>query len=142
LAAIAELTRAGIPVGALAAPMIPGLNDHEAPAILHAVRAAGAVQAGYVLLRLPHALRELFSAWLEQHFPDKKTKVLGRLRDSRGGKLYDSRWGTRMRGEGAIADMVEQVFERAYRKEKFPGPPELSTAAFRRPNETPAMLFE
>ena len=95
------MAKAGVPVGVLVAPMIPGLNDHEMPAILTAAKQAGARFAGYVSLRLPHALKDLFEQWLERHFPEKKAKVLSRVRDMRGGKLNDSRFGSRMRGEGA-----------------------------------------
>jgi len=141
LDAIAELSRAGIPVKVLTAPVIPGLNDHELPAILAAARQAGAVDAGFVMLRLPYALKDLFTNWLAQHFPERKQKVLGRIREVRGGDLYQSGFGKRMRGDGIFADMVEKMFDLAYAKEKFPGSPELSTAAFRRPQETPMMLF-
>jgi DNA repair photolyase len=141
LAAIAELSRAGIPAGVLVAPVIPGLTDHELPAILAAARQAGAVSAGFVMLRLPYGVKDLFTQWLEQHFPDRKDKVLGRIRAIRGGKLNDSNFKSRMRGEGLFADMVRQMFDVAKAKEKFPGKPKLSAAAFRRPNETPTMLF-
>lgn len=141
LAAIAELTRAGIPAGVLVAPVIPGLTDHELPAILAAARQAGAVSAGFVMLRLPHGVKELFTQWLEQHFPDRKDKVLGRVRAIRGGKLNESDFRKRMKGEGIFADMVKQMFDMAYAKEKFPGKPKLSAAAFRRPGQTPLTLF-
>ena len=110
LAAIAELAQAGIPVGVLVAPVIPGLTDHEIPAILEAAVAAGATGAGYTLLRLPLAVAGLFQEWLEQHYPEKKDRVLGRIRDLRGGKLNDPRFGTRMTGEGVWADMIRDVF--------------------------------
>ncbi|MEO6568453.1 MAG: PA0069 family radical SAM protein, partial [Opitutaceae bacterium] len=89
LRAIRELTAAGIPVNVLVAPVIPGLNDHEIPAILDAVAEAGARTANYVLLRLPHAVKDVFTQWLEDHEPGKKGRVLDRLRALRGGKLYD-----------------------------------------------------
>src|SRR5262249_38290111 len=92
LAAIRELAGAGVPVGVLTAPVIPGLTDHELPALLAAAAEAGARYAGYVLLRLPHGVADLFTAWLERHFPDRKERVLGRLRDMRGGRLNDSRF--------------------------------------------------
>ncbi len=90
LRAIEELASAGISVGVMNAPVIPGLNDHESPAILEACAKAGASSADFVVVRLPFAIKDLFSDWLEQHFPSSKEKVLGRIRDSRGGKLYDS----------------------------------------------------
>lgn len=143
LAAIAELARAGIPVGVMVAPVIPGLTDHEMSAILQAAKEAGACGAGYVLLRLPLAVAPLFESWLEQHFPEKKSKVLGRIRSLRGGKLNDTRFGSRMRGEGELADVLKDMFTIARRKAGFHGRgPELSTAAFRRPNDTPLTLFD
>jgi DNA repair photolyase len=110
LRAVADLAEAGIPVGVLNAPIIPGLNDHETPAILEASAQAGARTAGYVVLRLPFAVKEVFSAWLEGHFPEKKERVLGRLRETRGGKLNDSRFGKRMKGEGEWANVFRKMF--------------------------------
>jgi DNA repair photolyase len=141
LDAIRELTAAGIPVSVLLAPVIPGLTDHEMPAILAAARAAGAVSAGFVMLRLPHGLKDLVTNWLEQHFPEKKDKVLSRVRAMRGGKLNDTRFEFRMKGDGIIADTIRQIFEVTCKKLGFPGRPKLSTAAFRRPEETPLSLF-
>lgn len=135
LAAIETLAKAGVPVGALVAPIIPGLNDEEMPAILRAAADAGARTAGYVLLRLPYGVKELFEDWLDQHMPDRKEKILGRLRDARGGQLYASRWHERMRGGGAYADQLKQLFEVARRKAGLEHRlTELSTAAFRRPD--------
>src|SRR5262249_24549663 len=113
LAAIRELNAAGVPAGVLVAPIIPGLNDHEMPSILDAAAAAGARHAGYVMLRLPGAVAGLFEQWLEQHFPERKEKVLGRIRAVRGGELNDVRFGTRMRGEGPIADAIRDLFRLA-----------------------------
>jgi DNA repair photolyase len=143
LAAVAELAAAGVPVGVLVAPVIPGLTDHELPAILEAAAAAGARHAGYVLLRLPHGVANLFTQWLERHFPEKKERVLGRLRGLRGGRLNDARFGTRMRGQGPAAAMVRQLFALACRRAGIGGRgPELSTAAFRRPGGTQRLLFD
>ena len=103
LAAIRALAEAGIPVGYLQAPMIPGLTDSEAPAIAQAAVKAGASFAGYVALRLPFAVKSLFEQWLEQHFPDRKEKVLNRIRAIRGGKLNDPNFKSRMKGEGIFA---------------------------------------
>lgn len=141
LAAIRELTDAGIPTAVLMAPVIPGLTDHEMPAILAAAREAGALHANYTMLRLPHGLPALFESWLDQHFPAKKDKVLSRIREMRGGELNDPRFGSRMRGEGAIADAVKQMFKVTSKKLAFPGKTTLSTDAFRRPGETPTLLF-
>lgn len=142
LEAIRELSAAGISTLVLIAPVIPGLTDHEIPAILAAARDAGAHAAGYTMLRLPHGLPELFGDWLERHFPDRKEKVLSRVREMRGGEINDSRFSMRMRGEGPIADTIKQLFEVTRRKLGYPGRAPLSTAAFRRPNETPLLLFE
>lgn len=141
LATIRELSDAGIPTAVLMAPVVPGLTDHEMPAILAAARDAGATNANYTMLRLPHGLPALFESWLEQHFPEKKDKVLSRIRELRGGQLNDPRFGSRMRGEGPIAEAVKQMFKVTSRKLAFPGKVTLSTDAFRRPGETQAMLF-
>ncbi len=143
LAAIEELTRAGVPVGVLVAPVIPGLNDYEIPAILEAAAKAGARSAGYVLLRLPHGLGPLFEQWLQQHYPDRCEKVLSRLREMRGGAMYDARFGSRMRGEGAMAEQIASLFALARRRAGIPErSPALSTASFRRPNGTQRLLFD
>jgi DNA repair photolyase len=118
------------------APVIPGLTDEEMPAILEAAAAAGATFANFVLVRLPHAVAPIFETWLEQHFPDRKEKVLNRLRDLHGGKLYDSTWGHRGRGAGAYAEQIAQVFRIASQKAGLNRESEkgaLSTAAFRVP---------
>ncbi|MGH7162311.1 MAG: PA0069 family radical SAM protein [Planctomycetota bacterium] len=134
LEAIAELARAGVPVGVLTAPVIPGLNDHEIPAVLRAAARAGARFAGYVLLRLPFGVRPLFEAWLERHEPLKKGKVLGRIRGARSGRLNDPRFGTRMAGEGGLARQIAQLFRVSCRRAGLSARgPELSVSAFRRP---------
>lgn len=142
LAAIRELAAAGIPVGVNVAPIIPGLTDHEAPAILKAAAAAGATSAGYTVVRLPHAVAPLFEAWLEKHFPNQKEKVLNRLRAMHGGKLYDSQWGKRFGGEGIFAEQIAQMFDVARRKAGLRQEDvELSTAAFRRAGGEQLSLF-
>jgi DNA repair photolyase len=134
LAAIEALAQAGVPVGVLVAPVIPALNDHEIPSVLAATRAAGADWAYTEIVRLPLTVAPVFEAWLERHVPEKKDKVLSRIRQFRGGKLNDSRFGSRMRGEGLFADQIHQMFEVARRKVGIPEDgPELSVAAFRRP---------
>ncbi len=134
LAAIKTLADAGVPVGVMVAPVIPGLTDHEIPSILQAVADAGAKTAGYVPVRLPFGVKELFQQWLENHFPDRKEKVLGRIRALRDGRLNDSNWGSRMRGHGPLADQFEQMFKLAKRKAGLDGEfPELSKSEFRRP---------
>ncbi len=143
LDAIETLTRAGVPVGVLTAPVIPGLNDHEIPAILAAAAKAGAVCAGYVLLRLPHGLGPLFEQWLRQHYPERCDKVLSRLRDLRGGSINDARFGSRMRGEGVLAEQIAGLFALGCRRAGIGNHfPSLSTSAFRRPGGTQRLLFE
>jgi DNA repair photolyase len=141
LAAIEALARAGVPVGVLVAPVIPGLTDHEIPAILGAAAGAGAAFAGKVLLRLPHGLPELFESWLERHAPGRKDKVLRRLRALHGGRLYDSRFGARQTGAGLFARQIEDLFALACRRHGLAREgPTLSTAAFRRPGAGAAQL--
>jgi len=111
LAAIEQLAKAGVKVGVMAAPMIPALNEPEMPKILKAARDAGATDAGFVVLRLPWAVAPLFEKWLEEHFPDRKDKVLNRIRDLREGKLYDSTWGVRGRGTGIFAEQMKAMFD-------------------------------
>jgi len=143
LRAVRELTDAGIPVGVLVAPVIPGLNDHEAPAILDAAAGAGAKFAGYVTLRLPFAVKDLFATWLDQHFPNKKERVLGRLKGARGGKLNDSRFRTRMRGEGEWADLFSTMFKLHRARAGLAGHgPELSAAHFTDGRPKQGTLFE
>ncbi|RYD25583.1 MAG: PA0069 family radical SAM protein, partial [Verrucomicrobiaceae bacterium] len=135
LKAIRELREAGIPVQVMMAPVIPGLTDHEMPALLKAVAEAGAGGAYYVPLRLPGAVAPLFEAWLERHAPGHREKVLNRIRHMRGGRLYDAAWGTRMRGEGFFADQLKALFTLAKHRAGFPQDSvELSTASFRVPS--------
>ncbi|HWB05303.1 MAG TPA: PA0069 family radical SAM protein [Verrucomicrobiales bacterium] len=142
LAAIRELSEAGIPVRALMAPVIPGLTDHEMPVLFHECAKAGARDAGMLPVRLPWAVAPLFEAWLERHVPGQKDKVLGRIREMRGGKLYDAAWGKRMRGEGFFADQLQALYKLAHRKAGFPEDRHpLSTSAFRRPSRQ-LELFE
>lgn len=116
LRAMRRLSEAGVPVGVLVAPVIPALTDHELEAILEQAARAGAESAGYVLLRLPHEVRDLFVEWLETHYPDRAGHVMSLIRQSRGGKDYDSAWGKRMRGTGHFADLLAQRFKLACRK--------------------------
>jgi DNA repair photolyase len=133
LAAIQELSSAGIPVNVMVAPVVPAITEHEMPSILAAARKAGATSAGFVVLRLPWAVAPLFEQWLEEHFPDRKEKVLSRIRDLRGGKLYDAKWGVRGRGEGVFAKQIATLFDIACRKHGFnEDRAGLSADAFRR----------
>ena len=134
LAAITALAKAGIPTGVLVAPVIPGLTDHEIPAVLAAAASAGASFAAHTILRLPYAVAPLFEEWLTRHLPEKKDKVLHRIRALRRGKLNNSEFGLRMRGEGIFAEQIARLFDVACRKAGWTGrDPELSTAYFRRP---------
>ena len=119
LETISALTAAGVPTGVLSAPVIPALNDSEMEQILERARVAGAVSAGYTLLRLPLELKALFREWLEEHFPDKAAHVLSLVAQTHGGKLYDSAWSTRMTGAGPYADMLRARFDRACRRLGF-----------------------
>jgi DNA repair photolyase len=111
LAAIEHLTKAGVPVAVMVAPVVPAITEHEMPKILKAARDAGAVEAGFVVLRLPWAVAPLFEKWLGEHFPDRKEKVMNRIRDLREGKLYDSTWTVRQRGKGIFADQIKSMFD-------------------------------
>ena len=136
LEAIRQIRAAGVPVGVMSAPIIPGLNDHEVPAILQAAAEAGARFAGYTVVRLPYAVAPLFARWLEEHFPDRKEKVLGRIRHLRGGeRLNDPRFQTRMRGEGIFAEQIRALFAAGCKRAGMGERPALSTDAFRRPDE-------
>eukprot|EP01034_Spumella_vulgaris_P008328 gene8328-10602_t len=117
LAAIRELAAAGIPVGVMVAPVIPGLTDHELPAILAAAAEAGATRAGYIVVRLPHAVKEIFQQWLADHAPGKSARVLDRIRQIRGGSLNVSEWGKRLKGEGIFADQLRVLFTATARAE-------------------------
>jgi len=116
LDAIRKLAAAGIPVGVLIAPVIPALTDHEIPAILKAAAEAGATEAEFTILRLPYGLSDLFAGWLGEHFPDRKEKILKRVRELRGGKMNDAHFGSRMRGEGIFADQIRALFRLNARK--------------------------
>ncbi len=136
LDAISKLRDACVPVGVMVAPIIPGLTDHEMPAILRACAGAGAQFAGYTIMRLPFAVAPLFERWLDEHFPERKAKVLSRIRAIRGGeKLSDPRWGTRIKGEGIFAEQIAALFQMSCRKFGIGPRPQLSTERFRRPRE-------
>ncbi|GAA4439848.1 PA0069 family radical SAM protein [Bremerella cremea] len=111
LNAVKQLTEAGIPVNVMVAPIIPGLNDAEIPAILKAVADHGALSAGYTLLRLPHSVKDIFVTWLDEHLPEHAHRVRSRIEACRGGELTDARWGSRMRGEGSIATTIAKTFQ-------------------------------
>ena len=126
----------------MVAPIIPGLNDHEVPKILDACAKAGAQFAGYTIVRLPWAVAPLFEHWLEEHFPERKEKVLAFIRSMRGGKLNDPNFGSRMRGEGVWSEQMNKMFRVACGKARMGSFAELSTASFRRPSGAQLQLFE
>jgi DNA repair photolyase len=119
----------------MVAPVIPFLNDHEIEAMVAAAAAAGARQAGYILLRLPHEVKDLFRAWLDAHYPLKAERIMSAIRASRGGKDYDAAWGRRMRGEGPIAELICRRFAAAVKRHGLNAGdrPALRTDLFRPP---------
>jgi DNA repair photolyase len=136
LTAIRELSKAGVPVTVMTAPIIPAINDREIPALLEAAREAGAVSAGYTLLRLPWQIKALFLEWVRRHFPDRADHVESLIRGAHHGKLYDATHFTRRRGEGPFADQIKNVFtvfarRHGLNQERHP----LSSAAFRKPSK-------
>jgi DNA repair photolyase len=116
LEAIQVLAENTIPVGVNAAPIIPGLNDEELPSILEKASARGATSAGYILVKLPGEVKSIFLDWLHRELPERESKIVNRLREVRGGKLSDSRFGTRMRGEGKVAETIEELFRLTCKK--------------------------
>jgi len=142
LDAVGRLSEAGIPVGVLNAPIIPAINDHEMPAVLAAAKDAGAISAGYTMVRLPFQLKSIFESWLDTHFAERKDKVLHRIQEMHGGKLYDPQFGKRMKGEGVYANQMNALFHATIRKlgldeRDF----NVSAAAFRRPEGAQKSLF-
>lgn len=135
LQAMRTLYEAGVPVGVSAAPMIPGLNDHELPAIIEAAAEAGASFASYTVVRLPFAVKDVFADWLDEHVPGQREKVLGRIEESQGRTLSHPEFGKRLKGVGVWADQIAQVFQVSLRRSGIAQkrPPVLSVAAFRKP---------
>ncbi|GAB3746522.1 PA0069 family radical SAM protein [Lysobacter olei] len=127
---IRALHDAGVPVGVLVAPVVPAISDHELEHILEATREAGAKAAGYVMLRLPHELKQVWREWLDLHYPDRAAHVMSLVQQMRGGKDYDSAFGTRMRGQGPVADLIAKRFEVAHRRLGFTRLPALDTTSF------------
>lgn len=142
LEAIQKLSEAGIPVGVLLAPIIPGLNEHEIPSILRAARKAGATRANYTLLRLPHGVKKIFLDWVAESLPGSAAKIENRIREVRGGDLSDHRFGSRMRGEGDAARRIEHLFRITAAREGFRVTPfDLAIEYFRNPDEAQLRLF-
>lgn len=136
LDAVQQLAAAGVPVGVLVAPIIPAINDSDIPAVLEAAAEAGARFAGYTVVRLPFSVKEVFKTWLEEHFPDRQDKVIGRIESCQGRTLSHPEFGRRMRGEGIWAEQIKQFFQVAKKRagigdHRF----ELSAADFRRPQD-------
>lgn len=142
LDAIAQLADAGIPVGTLIAPVIPGLTDEELPNLLQAAAEAGATRANYIMLRLPHAVAPLFEQWLDTHIPGKKDRIMNRIRDTRGGEVYKPGFGTRMRGEGFWAQQISTLFHVLAKKHNLTrGKLNINSNAFRKPGSQQLTLL-
>ncbi len=144
LRTISDLAAAGIPVSVMLAPIIPGLNDHEIPHLLEAAAEAGAASASWIMIRLPHQVKTVFLDWLQVQFPDRAAAIEGRIRDLHGGRLYESRFGDRGRGHGALAGQIAATFRvfaaRLGLHRPLPAP---SSRAFRRPGDVGQMrLFD
>ena len=139
--AVEELTKAGIPVNVMIGPVLPGLTDHEIPAILKRASEAGAKSASYVMLRLPYGVKDLFQSWIEENYPLKAKKVLNRIREMRNGKLNDPNFGSRMKGEGIYAEEIAKLFDISKKRYGFTERAGLSTAHFRRVKNGQLNLF-
>jgi DNA repair photolyase len=144
LKAIQKLSENGIPTMVLIAPVIPGLTDHEIPKIIQRAVNAGAAQAGYIMLRLPYGVKDLFQNWLEAHYPNKKNKVLNRILSIRCGKLNSNEFYERMKGDGIFAEQIRKIFELACRKAGIEGNKfQLSKENFHRPGTSEQLeLFD
>ncbi len=142
LEAIRQLTDAGVPVTASISPVIPAITDHEIEALVAAVASAGARDAHYIPVRLPHEVAPLFRAWLDAHYPDRAAKVMAIIRNMRGGRDNDPNFGSRMRGQGVWADLIRTRFSKARRRAGFTGERlHLRTDLFRPPEGAQMRLF-
>ena len=137
-----ELSKYGVPVNIMVAPIIPSLNDHEIPAIIKEAASRGAVSAGYTIVRLNGSIAAIFEDWVKKQFPDRADKVLGQIASVHGGRLNDSRYGTRMRGEGEIATVINRLFKMST-KRYMPGRglPDYDLSIFKRPERGQLSLF-
>lgn len=140
LRAVSQLAAAGVPVGVMVAPVIPGLNDHEMADVLKAAHDAGARSASSIVLRLPLTVEPVFLEWLQRTQPLKAEKVQSLIRHTRGGKLNQSQWGQRMKGTGKIAQQIGEMFKVLRDRLQFPGLPELDFSNFRSPRTGPRQL--
>lgn len=140
LKAMRTLAESGVPVGVMVAPTIPMINDGEIEHILAAAYEAGARAAGYVVLRLPHELKQVWREWLQLHYPDRAAHVMSLIQQMSGGKDYDSRFGQRMRGEGPFAQLIAQRFQKAWRRHGFSRLPALDTSRFVAPRKPTPQL--
>lgn len=141
LQTVEALAQAGIPVAVMTAPIIPGLNDHEIEALIQAAADHGARGVGYVMLRLPYEIKDLFHEWLAQHAPDRAARIINTLREMRGGKDYDARWFERGAGKGPVADLIRQRFIKAAIRLGLNQPRQpLRTDLFRPPGLNPNQL--
>ncbi|TXI47336.1 MAG: PA0069 family radical SAM protein [Lysobacter sp.] len=130
LKTVQALHEAGVPVGAMVAPVIPTITDREIERILEAAYEHGARAAGYVLLRLPHELKQVWREWLSLHYPERAAHAMSLVQQMRGGKDYDSAYGTRMRGEGPFADLIAMRFAKAYKRIGYGRLPPLDSSKF------------
>ncbi|QSX79160.1 PA0069 family radical SAM protein [Agrilutibacter solisilvae] len=135
LRAMQALAQAGVPVGVMVAPVVPMITDREIEHILKAAHAHGARSAAYTLLRLPHELKDIWREWLELHYPERAAHVMSLIQQMRGGKDYDSTFGSRMRGQGPFAQLIAQRFAKARERLGFPGHPPLDTSRFTPPRK-------
>ncbi|MGL4611189.1 MAG: PA0069 family radical SAM protein [Trueperaceae bacterium] len=144
LEAVSKLAVAGVHVGVLTAPIIPGLTDHEIPALVQAAKDAGAKFVGYTIVHLPYGVKDIFAAWVKEHYPERADKILNRIKAMRGGKLNDPRFGARMSGEGIFAEQIAQLYKAARKKAGFEKSTfKLSTEHFRVPGRSVQIgLFE
>jgi DNA repair photolyase len=134
LRTVETLARAGVPVGVSISPVIPFVNEPEIERIVAAAADAGASSAFSIVIRLPWEVNPIFQHWLNQHFPDRAARVMARIREMRGGKDYDARWGTRMKGEGVWAQLIRQRFDKAVTRHKLNRTRvELDLTVFKRP---------
>ncbi|WP_075285113.1 PA0069 family radical SAM protein [Xanthomonas campestris] len=136
LRSMKALSDAGVPVGVLIAPVIPMINDKELEQILEAAKDQGAQSGGFALLRLPHELTQIWREWLELHYPARANHVMSLIQQMRGGKDYDSRFGTRMTGEGPFAQLLQMRFQKAYRRLGYGRMPQLDCTRFVAPRPT------